>query len=66
MRPKQVGRPVDADSEATRRKIFESASRCFSTYGYGKTTIREVAADARGSWIREWMSPGRSQIGATS
>ena len=38
--------PVNADAQATRRRVLESASRLFSAHGTGGTTVREVARGA--------------------
>ncbi|MEE2030962.1 TetR/AcrR family transcriptional regulator [Rhodococcus chondri] len=39
----QIGRPVGAKSEETRRRILASAMRCVAEVGYSRATIREIA-----------------------
>lgn len=42
----QLGRPVGADSEETRRRIITAAMRCVAEVGYSQATIREIARTA--------------------
>jgi AcrR family transcriptional regulator len=42
----QLGRPVGADSEETRRRIITAAMRCVAEVGYSQATIREIARAA--------------------
>jgi AcrR family transcriptional regulator len=42
----QLGRPVGADGEQTRRRIITAAMRCVAEVGYSQTTIREIARAA--------------------
>ena len=42
----QLGRPVGADSERTRRRIIIAAMRCVAEVGYSQATIREIARAA--------------------
>src|SRR6201996_850882 len=44
--PSQLGRPVGADSEETRRRIITAAMRCVAEVGYSQATIREIARAA--------------------
>jgi AcrR family transcriptional regulator len=44
--PSQLGRPVGADSEQTRRRIITAAMRCVAEVGYSQATIREIARTA--------------------
>jgi AcrR family transcriptional regulator len=44
--PSQLGRPVGADGEQTRRRIITAAMRCVAEVGYSKATIREIARAA--------------------
>jgi AcrR family transcriptional regulator len=44
--PSQLGRPVGADGEQTRRRIVTAAMRCVAEVGYSQTTIREIARAA--------------------
>ena len=39
----QLGRPVGASGEETRRRIIVATMRCVSEVGYSKATIREIA-----------------------
>jgi AcrR family transcriptional regulator len=39
----QLGRPVGASGEETRRRIIAAAMRCVAEVGYSKATIREIA-----------------------
>ncbi len=41
-----MARPVNADAEATRRKVLEAASVLFAEHGVDGTSIRDVARDA--------------------
>ncbi len=41
-----MGRPVNANAEATRRRILESAIGLFSDHGLGGASIREIARGA--------------------
>ncbi|OMC47574.1 TetR family transcriptional regulator [Mycobacterium sp. IS-2888] len=42
----QLGRPVGASGEETRRRIIAAAMRCVGDVGYSKATIREIARAA--------------------
>jgi AcrR family transcriptional regulator len=42
----QLGRPVGADGEQTRRRIITAAMRCVAEVGYSQATIREIARAA--------------------
>ncbi|WP_077104408.1 TetR/AcrR family transcriptional regulator [Mycobacterium terramassiliense] len=42
----QLGRPVGASGEKTRRRIIVATMRCVATVGYSKATIREIARTA--------------------
>jgi AcrR family transcriptional regulator len=42
----QLGRPVGASGEQTRRRIITAAMRCVVEVGYSKATIREIARAA--------------------
>ncbi|WP_156745000.1 TetR/AcrR family transcriptional regulator, partial [Mycobacterium sp. E2238] len=44
--PSQLGRPVGASGEETRRRIIVAAMRCVATVGYSRATIREIARTA--------------------
>ena len=44
--PSQLGRPVGADGEQTRRRIITAAMRCVADVGYSQATIREIARAA--------------------
>ena len=44
--PSQLGRPVGANAEETRRRILTAAMRCVAEVGYAQTTIREIARAA--------------------
>ena len=44
--PSQLGRPVGANAEQTRRRILTAAMRCVADVGYPQTTIREIARAA--------------------
>ncbi|WP_139329662.1 TetR/AcrR family transcriptional regulator, partial [Mycobacterium sp. IS-2888] len=44
--PSQLGRPVGANAEETRRRIIAAAMRCVGDVGYSKATIREIARAA--------------------
>ena len=44
--PSQLGRPVGADGEQTRRRIITAAMRCVAGVGYSQATIREIARAA--------------------
>lgn len=46
MRKRRVGRPENADSDATRRQILDAARACFSAQGYAATTTRMIAEAA--------------------
>jgi AcrR family transcriptional regulator len=45
-RKRGVGRPENADPEATRRQILTAARACFSAQGYSATTTRMIAEAA--------------------
>jgi AcrR family transcriptional regulator len=42
----QLGRPVGASGEETRRRIIVATMRCVAEVGYSKATIREIARTA--------------------
>lgn len=42
----QLGRPVGASGEQTRRRIITAAMRCVAEVGYSQATIREIARAA--------------------
>lgn len=42
-----LGRPVGANSEETRQRILEATMRCVAEVGYSRTTIREIAREAK-------------------
>ena len=42
----QLGRPVGASGEETRRRIIVATMRCVAQVGYSKATIREIARTA--------------------
>lgn len=42
----QLGRPVGASGEQTRRRIIAAAMRCVAEVGYSQSTIREIARAA--------------------
>lgn len=44
--PSQLGRPVGANAEQTRRRIITAAMRCVAEVGYSQATIREIARAA--------------------
>jgi AcrR family transcriptional regulator len=44
--PSQLGRPVGANGEQTRRRIITAAMRCVAEVGYSQATIREIARAA--------------------
>jgi AcrR family transcriptional regulator len=44
--PAQLGRPVGANGEQTRRRIITAAMRCVAEVGYSQATIREIAKAA--------------------
>jgi AcrR family transcriptional regulator len=46
MTSSQLGRPVGADGEQTRKRIIAAAMRCVARDGYAATTIRQIAAAA--------------------
>lgn len=41
-----MARPVNADADATRRKMLEKAVELFAEHGLGSTSVRDVAAAA--------------------
>lgn len=43
----QLGRPVGADGEQTRRRITAAAMRCVAEQGYSRASIREIARAAQ-------------------
>ena len=42
----QLGRPVGANGEQTRRRIIAAAMRCVAEVGYSQASIREIARAA--------------------
>ncbi|WP_156781269.1 TetR/AcrR family transcriptional regulator, partial [Mycobacterium gordonae] len=42
----QLGRPVGASGEETRRRIIGATMRCVAQVGYSRATIREIARTA--------------------
>jgi AcrR family transcriptional regulator len=43
----QLGRPVGASGEETRRRIIVATMRCVAEVGYSRATIREIARTAK-------------------
>ncbi len=43
----QLGRPVGANGELTRRRIISAAIRCVAEKGYSQASIREIAREAQ-------------------
>jgi AcrR family transcriptional regulator len=43
----QLGRPVGASGEETRRRIIAATMRCVAKVGYSRATIREIARTAK-------------------
>ncbi|WP_156664647.1 TetR/AcrR family transcriptional regulator, partial [Mycobacterium sp. 852002-51057_SCH5723018] len=43
----QLGRPVGASGEETRRRIVAATMRCVAEVGYSRATIREIARTAK-------------------
>ncbi len=43
----QLGRPVGANGEQTRRRIIAAAMRCVAEKGYSQASIREIAREAQ-------------------
>ncbi len=43
----QLGRPVGASGEQTRRRIIAAAMRCVAEKGYSQASIREIAREAQ-------------------
>ncbi|HZE14430.1 MAG TPA: helix-turn-helix domain-containing protein [Mycobacterium sp.] len=43
----QLGRPVGANGEETRRRIIAAAMRCVAEKGYSQASIREIAREAQ-------------------
>ena len=46
MSPAQLGRPVGASGEETRRRLIVATMRCVAKMGYSRSTIREIARTA--------------------
>lgn len=64
----QLGRPVGADGEQTRRRIISAAMRCVAEVGYSQTTIREIAraADMTSGSLYHYFSNKSDLLKATS
>lgn len=43
----QIGRPVGANGEETRRRIITAAMRCVAEKGYSQASIRDIAREAQ-------------------
>jgi AcrR family transcriptional regulator len=43
---RRLGRPPSSLSAETRRRIVDSAEKCFALYGYDKTTNKDIAEEA--------------------
>jgi AcrR family transcriptional regulator len=61
--PSQLGRPVGATGEQTRRRIITAAMRCVSEVGYSQATIREIAraADMTSASLYHYF-PNKSEL----
>ena len=61
--PSQLGRPVGANAEETRRRILTAAMRCVAEVGYSQTTIREIAraADMTSGTLYHYF-PNKSEL----
>lgn len=46
MSPAQLGRPIGASGEETRRRLVVATMRCVAKSGYSRATIREIARTA--------------------
>ncbi|CPR12897.1 TetR family transcriptional regulator [Mycobacterium bohemicum DSM 44277] len=46
MSPAQLGRPIGASGEETRRRLVVATMRCVAQSGYSRATIREIARTA--------------------
>jgi AcrR family transcriptional regulator len=63
----QLGRPVGADGEQTRRRIITAAMRCVAEVGYSRATIREIAraADMTSGSLYHYFANKSDLFGAT-
>jgi AcrR family transcriptional regulator len=61
--PSQLGRPVGASGEQTRRRIITAAMRCVAEVGYSQATIRQIAraADMTSSSLYHYF-PNKSEL----
>jgi AcrR family transcriptional regulator len=59
----QLGRPVGASGEETRRRIIVATMRCVAEVGYSKATIREIArmADVTSASLYNYF-PNKSEL----
>ncbi|WP_139331169.1 TetR/AcrR family transcriptional regulator, partial [Mycobacterium sp. IS-1264] len=59
----QLGRPVGASGEETRRRIIVATMRCVAEAGYSKATIREIArvANVTSSSLYNYF-PNKSEL----
>jgi AcrR family transcriptional regulator len=59
----QLGRPVGASGEETRRRIIVATMRCVAEVGYAKATIREIArmADVTSASLYNYF-PNKSEL----
>jgi AcrR family transcriptional regulator len=59
----QLGRPVGAHAEQTRRRIITAAMRCVAEVGYSRATIREIArvADMTSGSLYHYF-PNKSEL----
>ncbi|MGE2815004.1 TetR/AcrR family transcriptional regulator [Mycobacterium heidelbergense] len=59
----QLGRPVGASGEETRRRIIVATMRCVAEVGYSKATIREIArmANVTSSSLYNYF-PNKSEL----
>src|SRR5689334_1313312 len=59
----QLGRPVGAHAQQTRRRIIAAAMRCVAEVGYSQATIREIAhaADMTSGSLYHYF-PNKSEL----
>lgn len=59
----QLGRPVGASGEETRRRIIAATMRCVAQVGYSRATIREIArmADVTSASLYNYF-PNKSEL----
>jgi AcrR family transcriptional regulator len=62
-RKTQLGRPVGASGEETRRRIIVATMKCVAEVGYAKATIREIArvADVTSSSLYNYF-PNKAEL----